>query len=232
VKKQYPLFALVFVGGTVLMALEITGIRMLTPFFGSAIFVSGSIIGVFMVALALGYFVGGKLADHKPSEALLAGIGMTAGLLMLLVPVFGTWLCEKITAANFGPMAGPLLASFVVFTVPSVLLAMVSPFSVRLVASHVEKIGNVAGSLYSLSTTGSILGTLGTTFVLIPMVGSRMIIFVSGVVELIVALAMFIFAVGLKNKRANITMALLFLAAIFFGASRYPRGPSVEITST
>ncbi|MBN1809253.1 MAG: fused MFS/spermidine synthase [Planctomycetes bacterium] len=228
-KKHYPLYALVFVGGTVLMTLEITGGRLLAPFFGNDIFVWGSIIGVFMVAMALGYLTGGWLADRKPSEPLLGLIGVLAGLLMLLVPVFGSWFCRHIAASQIGPRLSPFLAAFAIFTLPSILLAMVSPFAVKLAAGRLEKLGNVAGSLYALSTTGSILGTLGTAFVLIPWQGSRIIIFFAGVVELVVALAMFIAVGGLrKPKGPHAAAAAVLLAGA--GLFVYPSGPGVPVT--
>lgn len=183
------LYIVVFVCGTVLMAAEIAGSRVLAPYFGSAIFVWGSLIGIVMVALAFGYYVGGRVADVKPSFPLLCGIVAAAGLWLMVMPAFSNAACGAIEDAFKGPRAGPLLASICLFLVPGVLLGMVSPFAVRLSAREVSHIGNVAGRLYALSTVGSIVGTIGTAFVLIPEMGTRKLIFSLGVALLLTAAA-------------------------------------------
>ena len=183
------LYAVVFVCGTVLMAAEIAGSRVLAPYFGSAIFVWGSLIGVVMLALACGYYVGGRVADKKPSFPLLCGIVAGAGLWLVVMPAFSNAVCGGIEEAFEGPRVGPLLASMVLYLVPGVLLAMVSPFAVRLSARELTHIGNVAGRLYALSTIGSIVGTLAAAFVLIPHMGTRKLVFSLGVVLLVTASA-------------------------------------------
>ena len=229
-KRQYPLYALIFTGGTVLMVLEIAGGRMLAPFFGSDIFVWGSIIGVFMVALALGYYIGGRISDRNPSETVLAGIAISAAVLMLALPAFGSWFCIRISESQLGARLGPFVAAFAIFTVPSVLLAMVSPFGVKLAASRLEKVGNVAGSLYSLSTVGSILGTIATAFLLIPITGTRMIVYMAGAVELAVGILLFVTSGGLGKAKGPATLGILLVLALAFGIGAYPSGPGVPVT--
>jgi len=163
-----PLYVVVFVCGAVLMAFEIVGSRILAPTFGSTIFVWGSLIGVFLAALSLGYFVGGGLADRLPKFAVLGAIIAAAGLLVLVVPLIAPACCHGIDKMSPGGRANPLLASMALFFVPSVLLGMVSPYAVRLQAQSVATMGNVAGRLYALSTLGSIAGTLAATFWLVP----------------------------------------------------------------
>jgi len=160
----------------VLMALEMVGSRLLAPHFGNSVFVWGSLISVVMAALAGGYYVGGRLADRLPSWTFLGGICVTAALLIFLVPAIGHPVGRSLTGLGLGEQSGPLVAAAILLLPPSVLLGMVTPFAVRLAATSVETIGREAGTLYALSTLGSILGTLLTTFVLIPKFGVILIL--------------------------------------------------------
>ena len=187
--EAVALYALVFICGAVLMSAEMVGSRILAPYFGSAIFVWGSLIGVVMVALASGYYIGGRVADRYPAFTVLCGLVGAAGLFLLVMPAFSNSVCGAIEETFTGPRAGPLLASIVLFLVPGILLAMVSPFAVRLSARDLSSLGNVTGRLYALSTGGSIIGTLGTAFVLVPFVGVRALVFVLGMTLLLTASA-------------------------------------------
>ena len=159
------------------MGVEIAGAKILAPGFGTSTFVWGSIIGLFMGSLAAGYYFGGMLADKKPEFAVLSTIVILAGVLTLLIPRYGPQLSNSIAQMNLGPMIGPLLAAAALFFLPSFLMGMVSPYAVKLNASSLTGLGGVTGKLYALSTFGSIVGTLLTTFLLIPH------IFVSGVMQ-------------------------------------------------
>lgn len=162
---------LVVVAGGVLMGMEIAGSRLLAPHFGNSVFVWGSLISVFLAALSAGYFAGGILADKHPTWGLLGGLCVITAALMFLVPVIGHPACRTLSDLGLDDRSGPLAAATILFLPPSFLLGMVSPFAVRLAASSVETIGREAGTLYALSTLGSILGTLVTTFALIPAFG-------------------------------------------------------------
>ncbi len=169
------------------MGLEMVGARLLWNDFGSSVFVWGSIISVFMAALALGYYWGGRLADRHPSLSGLAGLAGVAGLLIVGISHFGPLISATVDRWQLGPRGGPLAASLLLYSVPSVLLGMVSPFAVRLSTRNVSSVGNVAGRLYALSTIGSFSGTLLTTFVLIPLWGTTRILFSIGVLILAAA---------------------------------------------
>lgn len=170
----------VFGAGAVLMALEIVGSRVLAPSFGSSVYVWGSLISIFLAALSLGYYLGGRAADQWPRPSVLATALSTAGLLILLLPLASTPILEAFTAWDLGPRMNPLLASVVLFALPSVLLGMTSPFAVKLAATDLATVGNTAGLLYAISTAGSIVGTLLTAFVLIPALGVRAILYTLG----------------------------------------------------
>ncbi len=161
---------IVFICGAALMGIEFLAARMLAPSLGSSLFVWGSVISIVMVALSLGYWLGGLVADRYGSTRTLAPIIALAGLFTALVPTLNAVVLPSVE--GLGARSGSLLASAVVFFVPSLLLAMVSPLGVRLVAARgVEHIGRSAGGLYATSTAGSIAGTLLTAFWLIPLMG-------------------------------------------------------------
>lgn len=174
--SRWPLMVLVFVAGGVLMGLEIVGSRVLAPHFGNSVFVWGSLISIFLSALSIGYYVGGWVADRHPSQRLLNAICGGVSLLIFSVAVLAQPVCNGLIAAGAGEQTGPLLASVVLFLPASVGMGMVSPFAVRLATRSVESVGTAAGTLYALSTIGSIAGTLLTTFVLIPWIGMGSII--------------------------------------------------------
>lgn len=163
--------------------------RVVAPYFGNSIYVWGSLIGVFLAALALGYFLGGLAADRWPSPVVFSGIVFAAGALVVPIPVLGPRLLDAIELTGWGPRAGPLAATLALFSLPGVLMGMVSPFAVRLRARTVATIGNVAGILYALSTTGSIAGTLLAAFILIAVMSVPAIIFLLGGTMILLAIA-------------------------------------------
>lgn len=169
-----------FFSGAALMGLEIAGSRVLAPYFGSSVFVWGSLIGVLLAALSGGAYLGGLLADRAPDARTLAGLLALAGLVTLALPWVAPGVNRWVFEAQIGPRVGPLVASALMFLVPGVALGTVSPFLVRLSVSKVTEVGAVAGTIGALSTAGSIVGTLGTAFYLIPAVGVRTILLVMG----------------------------------------------------
>lgn len=158
------IYCLAFVAGFVIMSLELLGGRVLAPYFGSSIYVWGSIITVFMASLSLGYLLGGRWSLTRPSLArfgaiLLAGAVLLYPLVYFSVPAMD-WIFDRIQDPRYGSLA----ASCLLFIPPTVMLGMISPYSVRLLVRTTEESGNVAGRLYFVSTLGSTLGTLGTSF--------------------------------------------------------------------
>jgi len=161
------IYLLAFTGGFVIMSLELLGGRVLAPYFGSSIYVWGSIITVFMLSLALGYLIGGRWSVNRPSLARFGWIFLVGAVLLYPLVLFAEpamqWIFDRIE----DPRYGSLLASAVLFMIPTIILGMISPYSVRLLVSNVERSGQVAGLLYFVSTLGSSLGTLVTSFYLV-----------------------------------------------------------------
>jgi predicted membrane-bound spermidine synthase len=182
----------VFVCGWVLMGLEIVGGRMLAPYFGSGVWVWGSIISVFLAALSVGYFVGGLCSNRYPSAVALAAVIALAGITLIPVSMRYAQINEWIAAIDLHERWGSLLAAACQFLAPSVLLGMVSPYAVRLVTRRVEEVGSRAGSLYAISTVGSCLGCLVTSFDLILRFGIRHILAYSSATLILTAIALLI----------------------------------------
>lgn len=199
---------LVFLSGAILMGLEILGSRVLAPAYGNSIFVWGSLIGVFLGALALGYWLGGVVADASPRLGALAAILLAAGALVWSIPALAA---PAMGLAGTGPRTGPLLASLLLFFLPAVLLGSVSPFALRLHGAAAGALGRTAGRLSAIATAGSIVGTLGTAFWLVPLAGVAALVRWLGVgLMLLGGLAMT--AAGFP-RRAGGALLLAFLAA-------------------
>lgn len=170
----------VWLVGLAITGLELAAARLLAPFFGSTIFVYGSAIGVVLAALAVGYWVGGRMADQTPSRTVLACVVTIAGLSALTVPVFFRSVAATVESivqeANL-PIGVAVVGSMTaLFTVPIVALGAVSPFALRLSLRGLDESGRWSGALSGVSTFGSILGSFLATFVTIPLLGTRMTI--------------------------------------------------------
>jgi spermidine synthase len=170
----------VFGSGAILMGLEIIGSRLIAPFFGSSVFVWGALISIFLGALSLGYYLGGTMADRWPRASVLATLLALAGLAVLGLNVVARPVLIAFDAWDLGPRLNPMLASVVLFALPSVLMGTTSPFAIKLVARDLATVGTSAGVLYALSTAGSIFGTIATAFFLIPSLGVRAILYLLG----------------------------------------------------
>ena len=204
---------LVVICGAVLMALEIIGSRVISPYFGHSIYVWGSIISIFLGALSLGYYIGGRVADRFPSLRLLCSIIAVSGLTMLVLRYIAPWVCTSVYDAHLGPKWGTLAACLILFFIPSVLLGTVSPFSVRLATLSVANVGKTAGLLYALSTLGSIVGTLITSFVLIDTMGTNTVVLSLGVTLIVAAVGAG--ALTLRPSAPAVVSALLLPIAFF-----------------
>lgn len=203
-----------FLSGASLMALEMAGVRLLEPHFGTTIYVWGSIIGIFLGSLSLGYWVGGLLADRHPRMSFLGFILLGAALLTFVIPWVAFPVCEWLNdIPSLDPRLRALLGSTILYTAPSILMGMVSPFAVRLAARKVSGLGGVAGSLYALSTLGSIVGTLLVSFVLTEVIGSKMTVFAVGTMLVLISLLCFVE----RLRGANVAAAVIGLVAIVPG---------------
>ncbi|MGH3005510.1 MAG: fused MFS/spermidine synthase [Gaiellaceae bacterium] len=162
----------VFLSGAVLLGVEIAASRVVAPFFGNSLFVWGALIGVVLTGLSVGYWAGGALADRLPSPGLLVSVIAAGAVAVLAVPLVDELVLEAVVGWDVGPRLNPLLAAVILFGPLSVILAAVTPIAVRLRARSLSHLGRTAGRLFSVSTAGSIVGTLATAFFLIPALGT------------------------------------------------------------
>src|SRR6476619_3242875 len=174
---RFALGALVFGAGIGALATEITASRLLAPYFGSSTIVWANLIGIVLGALALGYWLGGRLADRRPEPRLLGGIVLAAAVFIAVIPFaakpFLDYTVEGLDTASAGAVIGSFLAVLLLCAPPVVLHGMVSPFALRLAVSSIETAGAVAGRLYALSNAGSLVGTFLPALVLIPGIGTQ-----------------------------------------------------------
>lgn len=212
-----------FVCGWALMSVEILGGRVLAPNFGSDVFTWGSLISTFLVALSIGYLAGGQLSRSRPRLGVLAALVIISGGLVLVLARVKDGVCDGIFDLSLGERLGPLTASVALFGLPAVVLGMISPYCVRLYATQLENVGATSGFLYAVSTIGSTLGTLVTSFFLIPSFGIRGILLITGGVLIVLGLALALMSLALRHLSGQamaVALALLALVGPAVAAER------------
>lgn len=170
------LYLIAFISGAVVLALEIVAGRYLQPTFGNTVQVWGIVIGIFLSGLSVGYYAGGHIADRLASFKAFSLLLLVSSLLLLVLPFIAGTVCDFVfdkLPLEKVETRGPLYTSLILFFLPTVTLGMVSPFAVRLLSDDPARLGRQVGTLYAVSTLGSILGALGTTFVLVDRLGSK-----------------------------------------------------------
>jgi MFS family permease len=173
--KSFAVYLIVFVVGGVLMGFEMVGSRFLYPYFGGGIATWAALISTVLYALAIGYFVGGAVVDRYPSPMVITiSVGVSALYLSGIPACVDDTMQAILNACGYGAGA-TLLAAAVLLALPVCLLGMLSPAAVRLLIFEARGAGQVAGGVYGVSAVGNVVGTLFTTFVLIPTIGSRAI---------------------------------------------------------
>jgi len=197
----------VFVSGMTTLAVELAASRLLGNVFGTSNLVWANIIGLILVYLTAGYFIGGRWADRNPNPTVFYRIMAWAALTTAVVPVISRpvllWAAGAVEQLDAAIVLGSFGAVLVLFSVPITLMGCISPFAIRLAIQDVSAAGNISGRLYAISTLGSIIGTFLPVLWLIPAIGTARTFFVFAALLLLVALA------GLW--RADRRMALMHL---------------------
>lgn len=164
---KYVILLLAFISGFAIMTIELLGGRLLAPWFGSSIYVWGSIITVFMLSLSVGYLLGGRWSLNNPNLLRHGFFFVLSSITLLPVILFGDAVMESVFVVITDPRYGSLLVSAILFFVPTAILGMIAPYSIRLLVENEQHSGEIAGLLYFVSTLGSALGTLVTSFYLV-----------------------------------------------------------------
>lgn len=169
---------LVFVVGASSLGAEIAAARLVAPHFGASTVIWANTIATVLLALSIGYWLGGAIADRAPSLRGLGRLVLAAAALLALVPFAGPPLLEAaadaIGTTGAGEVLGSLLAIVVLVAPPVLLLGCVAPYAVRLTVTDVDRAGSTAGNLYAVSTVGSLAGVWLSALVLVPFLGTRL----------------------------------------------------------
>jgi spermidine synthase/MFS family permease len=205
--QGWLLIILVFVAGSATLAVELSASRLLAPYFGTSLFVWANLIGLILLYLTIGYFVGGRIADRYPSPKLFYGMTIMAALLISMIPPLSrpilVWSLSAFASFSVSVFIGSLVSVILLFALPMILLGCVAPFAIRLSVDQIGKSGRTAGLLYAISTAGSIVGTFLPVLVLIPSIGTYKTFLVFAVALLLVAIIGLVTTCGNRSDPNN-----------------------------
>jgi len=215
--ERIGIYIIVFLTGASIMVIELLGTRIIAPFYGNSLYVWASLISITMIALALGYFIGGRLSDSALKIRLSLIIAMSA-LFILLIP-----LCARpilLLSDPLGLRAGAFFSSFILFTPCLMMLGMIGPFAIKLSTTEISGLGNSVGSIYAVSTVGSVFGTLLLGFFLFTIFGSREILIGLGIGLLFLA-----FGTAVLERSIYATRVALwpYLLVLLIGMASLPK---------
>lgn len=217
---KYFLFLLVFISGMTSLALEMCASRLLGAYFGTSLYIWGVLIGLILIYLTVGYFIGGRLADRHPSEQLLCVVTAAAACATSILPLVSqsilSWSVVGMAQLSVGLFASSLVGTMLLFAIPVTLLGLVSPFALRLMTKDIRSTGRDSGSLYAISTFGSILGAFLPVLWLIPTFGVRRTLLIFGAV---------LFAASLWGLRPRFRPAFAIVLVLLV----LPLGPLKDI---
>ena len=213
----------VFLCGAVVMVIELTGSRVMAPYLGTSLVVWTSLIGIILASLSLGYWWGGRMADRHPAARLLGGIILLAAFATAAVAATKSFVLGFLQSQGAGLHMSAVWSTLLLFAPPSVLLGMVAPFAVRLKLADAGTGGRTAGTLYAISTIGSIFGTFMAGFVLIAWLGSTNILLLMAAV---LALASLLAARGRAGIKAAacVFFLVMLVAALDYDAQLAAEG--------
>ena len=201
--------------GTSTLGAEIAAARLMAPFFGASTIVWANTIAVVLVALSVGYWFGGRMADRRPDLRSLCLLVLVASVLLGLVPIvaqpFLSLSVEAFDDVSLGAGFGSLLGVLALVAIPVLMLGAVSPWAIRLKLERIEDSGETAGRMYAISTVGSLLGTFLSALLLIPLVGTQRTFLVFALALAVVA------TLGLGRRWALVPLGVAALLALPIG---------------
>lgn len=233
-RQDWMLIVLVFVEGACALAVEVSASRLLAPYFGTSLFIWANVIGLILLYLTIGYYVGGRLADRHPRTSVLYTLTIAAAFLIALIPWIArpilAWSQSSFLTYSIGVFYGSLIAVILLFALPVILLSCVSPYAIRLQLEQVGRTGSIAGKFYAISTAGSIAGTFLPVLLLIPTIGTYRTFFAFAVALLLTSLAgLLISAPEIHQRqlrpRLSVRALAIFLLIPMFWSTLSIRGP-------
>lgn len=208
----------VFFSGMTTLAIELSASRLLGNVFGTSNIVWANIIGLILIYLTTGYFIGGRLADRSPHHAtfyrILAWGAFAAGLVPIVARPVLVQAVNAVEHLTTAVMLGSFFVVLILFSIPVTLLGCVSPFAIRLAICSPEHAGSISGKMYAISTLGSILGTFLPILWLIPTIGTARTF-------LVFSMTLLFFSLGglfLENWRVGLRYLLLPITLVVLSA--------------
>ena len=234
-RQNSYLYVTAFAGGLVSLAIELAAASLLRPHFGTANLVWAAIIGLILLYLTAGYFLGGRWVDRSPHPATLYQIVAWAAFLVGIIP-FAARPVLSLASPGFAVsgqpngfadfnvvmLGGSFIAVLILFSIPVTLLGCISPFAIRLAMKDVESAGQTAGRVYAISTAGSFLGTFLPDLVLVPTIGTRYTFTLLSLFLLTIALF------GLSRSRPRRLLLYLWMPAVIILLALILRGQPVK----
>lgn len=203
------------------LAIEFTASRLLQTVYGTSNIVWANVIGLVLLSLTAGYFIGGRLADRHPHEvyfyALVTAAGFCAIFFLLLTGAVLREAAAAMAVLNVGAIAGSLVLVVLALVIPVTLLGCLSPFAIRLAVQDISESGRISGRIYAISTLGSLLGTYLPVLFVIPLAGSRMTAVIFGLILLAAGLIGLWRSTNKKKVRAiALTLPILLAPTVAF----------------
>ncbi len=233
--NRYLYFA-VFSSGMTTLALELAASRLIGVAFGTSNLVWASIIGLILIYLTIGYFIGGWWADRSPRAdtmyQIMAWSAFTAGLAPLIARPVLTLASNAFDQLQLGILVGSFTAVLILFSVPVTLLGTISPFAIRLAITDPLKAGKTSGMIYAISTLGSFVGTFLPVLVLIPVVGTTLTFIIFSLFLLLVALTGLWLVGKKKNALSLLWMLILLIVFAVYTTSRPLKNTKGQIYET
>jgi spermidine synthase len=234
--RRAYLYLLVAAAGFTTLGVELSASRLLDPWFGNSLIVWACLIGLILLYLALGYWLGGRIADRRPEAGLLLRLTAVAAFAVGLIPALSRPLLRVASAglADFdaGLLAGSMFSVLAIFALPLILLGCVSPFAIRLSLTSVEASGSTAGRIYAFSTAGSIAGAFLPVLLLIPTIGTRATFAVlSAALLVVVALGFLLIRRWLTAVLAAVAVAIVLWLGLPAGGVKPSAGLIYETES-
>ena len=197
------------------MGVELTASRLLAPLFGTSLFVWTNIIGIVLISLSIGYFLGGRFADKHPEVQLFYLFSLVAGLLIGAIPFLYSLIIPFATQAlsnvTYNDFLLSFIASIILFAFPTAFLGAIVPYAIRINAKDINKIGSKSGNIYAISTIGSIFGVYLPALFLIPNMGTRLTIISFALILISVSLiSLFLSKIKISLKKKLIVFFVLF----------------------
>lgn len=205
------ILSVLFFTGAVLMGFEMLGSRYLNPYFGSGVDTWACLISIILLSMMIGYYLGGAIVDRYPNPQLFTLFSALSGASMAVIPFIARDLLEVIIVTFGDRFWGTLMGALFISFLPVLLISACSPVAVRLLLSQLDDSGKITGMVYSISTFGNVVGTLGTTYFLIPNFGIRAITFAFAVSLFVISLAIFLLSRRIARPAAPAAAILLAL---------------------